>query len=112
MEGIGAEPKGNITPRESGQTFAWSLITREFGKPLEAGKQMTAVATPAGAPTYEAIDWNSVNWKKVKRNVRRLQARIVKASGLSRVRLTAHARFLGGWGPAMAPGYPTGEEIW
>jgi RNA-directed DNA polymerase len=40
---------------------------------------MTAVATLAGAPTYEAIDWNSVNWKEVNRNVRRLQARIVKA---------------------------------
>jgi len=40
---------------------------------------MTAVATPAGAPTYEAIDWNSIDWKKVNRNVRRLQARIVKA---------------------------------
>jgi RNA-directed DNA polymerase len=35
---------------------------------------MTAVATLAGAPTYEAIDW-----KKINRNVRRLQARIVKA---------------------------------
>jgi RNA-directed DNA polymerase len=79
MEVIGVESKDNITLRESAQTFAWSLITRELGKPLEAGKQMTAVATLAGAPTYEAIDWNSINWKKVKRNVRRLQARIVKA---------------------------------
>jgi len=40
---------------------------------------MTAVATLAGAPTYEAVDWNSIDWKKVTRNVRRLQARIVKA---------------------------------
>ena len=58
---------------------------------------MTAVATLAGAPTYGTIGWNSINWKKVNRNVRRLQARIVKAivkprpttgrlSGLSRVR--------------------------
>ncbi|NIO69563.1 MAG: group II intron reverse transcriptase/maturase [Anaerolineae bacterium] len=40
---------------------------------------MTAVATLAGAPTYEAIDWFSIDWQKVNRNVRRLQARIVKA---------------------------------
>jgi len=41
---------------------------------------MTAVATLAGAPCYEVvIDWNQIYWKKVYRNVRRLQARIVKA---------------------------------
>ena len=40
---------------------------------------MTAVATLAGAPTYRVIDWHSIDWKKVNRNVRRLQARIVKA---------------------------------
>ena len=40
---------------------------------------MTAVVTLTGAPTYGTIDWNSIDWKKVNRNVRRLQARIVKA---------------------------------
>ncbi|MFB0535425.1 MAG: group II intron reverse transcriptase/maturase [Anaerolineae bacterium] len=40
---------------------------------------MTAVATLAGAPPYRVVDWNSIDWKKVNRNVRRLQARIVKA---------------------------------
>ena len=40
---------------------------------------MTAVVTLAGAPTYEGIDWNRIDWKKVNRNVKRLQARIVKA---------------------------------
>jgi RNA-directed DNA polymerase len=40
---------------------------------------MTAVATLAGAPPHEGIDWNSIHWEKVYRNVRRLQARIVKA---------------------------------
>jgi len=40
---------------------------------------MTAVATLAGAPTCGAVDWNTVDWKKVNRTVRRLQARIVKA---------------------------------
>ena len=34
---------------------------------------------PAGAAPGHAIDWHSINWKKVYRTVRRLQARIVKA---------------------------------
>src|SRR5436305_14668858 len=40
---------------------------------------MSAVATPAGATPNTAVDWHSVNWKKVYRTVRRLQTRIVKA---------------------------------
>lgn len=40
---------------------------------------MMAVATLAGAPTYGAEDWNSIDWDQANRNVRRLQARIVKA---------------------------------
>ena len=37
------------------------------------------MATPAGAASHTAVDWHSINWKKVHRTVRRLQARIVKA---------------------------------
>src|SRR5436190_3745862 len=40
---------------------------------------MSAVVTPAGAAPDTAVDWHSINWKKVYRAVRRLQARIVKA---------------------------------
>jgi RNA-directed DNA polymerase len=40
---------------------------------------MTAVATQAGAPFSVKIDWPGIDWRKVKRNVRRLQVRIVKA---------------------------------
>src|SRR5436309_13209714 len=40
---------------------------------------MSAVATPAGAVPDTTLDWHSINWKKVYRTVRRLQARIVKA---------------------------------
>jgi RNA-directed DNA polymerase len=40
---------------------------------------MSAVATPAGAAPGLVTDWHSINWKKVWHNVRRLQARIVKA---------------------------------
>src|SRR6267378_133798 len=42
---------------------------------------MSAVATPAGAVPNTAVDWQAINWKKVYRTVRRLQARIVKAVG-------------------------------
>ena len=40
---------------------------------------MSAAETLAGAAPDVATDWHSINWKKVYRNVRRLQARIVKA---------------------------------
>jgi len=40
---------------------------------------MSRVATPAGAASGPATDWHSINWNKVYRTVRRLQARIVKA---------------------------------
>src|SRR6202034_4032949 len=40
---------------------------------------MSAVETPAGAALDTTVNWHSINWKKVYRAVRRLQARIVKA---------------------------------
>jgi RNA-directed DNA polymerase len=40
---------------------------------------MSRVATPAGAAPNTAVDWHAINWQKVYRTVRRLQARIVKA---------------------------------
>src|ERR1700704_6323540 len=40
---------------------------------------MSAAATLAGAAPNTTVDWHSINWKKVYRTVRRLQARIVKA---------------------------------
>lgn len=39
---------------------------------------MSAAVKPAGA-VPDPLDWHSINWKKVQRTVRRLQARIVKA---------------------------------
>jgi hypothetical protein len=33
----------------------------------------------AGASLRESVDWHRINWKQAHRNVRRLQARIVKA---------------------------------
>jgi RNA-directed DNA polymerase len=40
---------------------------------------MSAAEKLAGAAPGLAFDWHSIDWKKVYRNVRRLQARIVKA---------------------------------
>src|ERR1700676_3975158 len=40
---------------------------------------MSAVETPTGAVPNRVVDWHSINWNKVQRTVRRLQARIVKA---------------------------------
>jgi RNA-directed DNA polymerase len=44
---------------------------------------MTAVIT-AGAASREAMHWHAIDWRKAHRNVRRLQARIVKAWQASR----------------------------
>ena len=41
---------------------------------------MTAVATPAGAVSRNAVDWHALNWQKAHTIVRRLQGRIVKAT--------------------------------
>ena len=40
---------------------------------------MSAAEMPAGAAPDRTPDWHSIEWKKVWRTVRRLQARIVKA---------------------------------
>lgn len=40
---------------------------------------MTAVARLAGAPSATSDNWKAINWRKVNREVRRLQIRIAKA---------------------------------
>src|SRR3712207_7513347 len=44
---------------------------------------MTA-GLPAGAASHAEVDWHSVDWQQVTENVRRLQARIVKATQAGR----------------------------
>ena len=41
---------------------------------------MTAHALPADAVSHELTNWHAINWRQVAENVRRLQARIVKAT--------------------------------
>jgi RNA-directed DNA polymerase len=55
------------------------LDTRELDKPTKEEKQMT-VASPTDASSYDLEDWHAINWQKAHQNVRRLQARIVKAT--------------------------------
>ena len=66
----------------------------------------TVAPVGSGAASHGKTDWRQVDWQAVRRNVRRLQARIVKATqgvtasndmgvsrGLSRVRGNSPARF-------------------
>ncbi len=41
---------------------------------------LVEVIHPTGAAPRDPEDWHSIDWKKVNENVRRLQARIVKAT--------------------------------
>src|SRR5258708_15576292 len=69
-----------MTPRESGETSIWSFMTKALSKPIEETKQMTA-EQPAGAASHDIVKgWHDINWQAVHSNVRRLQARIVKAT--------------------------------
>jgi RNA-directed DNA polymerase len=45
---------------------------------------MTAVATRAGAFSHADGRWTAINWRQAHQNVRRLQARIVKATQAGR----------------------------
>jgi hypothetical protein len=83
MGRIGVARLSHITPRESGQTAIGSLITRAFGQPTKEATQMSA-ACPAGAASHYTMDWQAINWPKVYRMVRRLQARLVKAEQAGR----------------------------
>jgi RNA-directed DNA polymerase len=69
--------------RASGLTSIGSFVTRAFGKQIEEAKQMTA-ATAAGAASHDSMDWHAIAWPKAHTIVRRLQARIVKATQAGR----------------------------
>src|SRR5262245_14960692 len=66
--------------RESGLTSLGCSITRE-PRLTDSGRQadMSAAEMLAGAAPRRPPDWHSIDWRKVGRTVRRLQARIVKA---------------------------------
>ena len=87
----------NIISRESGQTSIWSYVTRKVGKSSKEEKQMAVMkslamtdnlrnpnpstaSSIAGASSPTGDGWHDIEWPKVHQNVRRLQARIVKAT--------------------------------
>ncbi len=53
-------------------------MTRKLEEPTQEVMQMTAEASAGATPHSE--DWHAINWQKVHETVRRLQARIVKAT--------------------------------
>src|SRR6516165_1714155 len=71
--------------RESGLTSLGCSVTRE-PRPTDPGRQAdrSAAEMLAGAAPERTPDWHSIDWKKVWRTVRRLQARIVKAVAAGR----------------------------
>jgi hypothetical protein len=79
MEEIEVEQTRKITPRESEQTSTRSPLTREQGKPIKEAKQMMVEHTGAASHGIVA-GGHDIDWQAIHRNVRRLQARIVKAT--------------------------------
>jgi len=68
---------------QAGRLPAWSIVTRELVEPSQKEKQMN-VDSSMCASLGEATHWDQMNWPKCERQVRRLQARIVKATRKSR----------------------------
>ena len=74
------------------------------------------------ASSDKATHWDQINWSQCARRVRRLQARIVKATtgsaraglriGLSRMRGNSHVRFSGEGVAATLLPYPTGHPLY
>jgi hypothetical protein len=54
------------------------FIAREFGESLERGKHMTVDKT--GAPGDITKGWRAIDWHKARREIRRLQMRLAKAT--------------------------------
>jgi len=89
MGRIGVEAVANIALRESELTSARSLITTELGKAAKEARQMAGErmrgsrqsAPPSpGAAFHDGLQWDQIDWTNAYRHVRRLQARIVKAT--------------------------------
>lgn len=74
---------GSALPRETGLTSIWSYSTRTLDEPTQEAKQMMT-AYPVGAASRSTLNWQAINWPKVHRTVRRLQARIVQATQAGR----------------------------
>lgn len=61
-------------------TVATATATAIATAPTTAPTAAPTAATATGAASHAEVDWHSIDWPKVHQNVRRLQARIVKAT--------------------------------
>ena len=77
--GNGTDTGGNIPRRASGQTARRCGLTRARDEPRTEALPLTA-AHAAGAVSHLSTDWHSIPWNTVNETVRRLHARLVKAT--------------------------------
>src|SRR5689334_1927019 len=77
---MGQIPGCDITRPARVQTSDRSFVTREFDEPLKEEKQMNAETSSACASSDDGVAWHSIDWAKAHHTVRRLQARIAKAT--------------------------------
>jgi hypothetical protein len=81
MGWIRVAARANITRPEREQTSDRSFLTKKLEEPRKEEKQMNAENnTFACASSDGEMQWHQIDWSQAHRNVRRLQARIVKAT--------------------------------
>ena len=78
MGWIGVEQVQHHPTRKRADFLCGSCITKDLDQPIQEAKQMTALQ--AGAVSHRDVDWHAINWHKAHTIVRRLQARLVKAT--------------------------------
>jgi RNA-directed DNA polymerase len=83
MGWIGVALRQHDPTRKRADFPCGSCVTRALGEPIEETEQMTA-PVQAGAVSHKEVDWHAINWQKAHTIVRRLQARIVKATQVGR----------------------------
>src|SRR5919108_5101418 len=69
----------NVPRRDSGQTSLGSMLTRALEEPTKGVMHMMADSSARATP-HRPEDWHSMQWKPANERVRRLQARIGKAT--------------------------------
>ena len=108
-----ADRSWDITPRESGLTSVWSLITGELGEPPSRGNANDGQARTGWCALSR--DECGVAASAYREGVTRFTRRTAspregRLRGLSRVKGNFHARFLGGGAAATPPCYPAGDS--
>jgi RNA-directed DNA polymerase len=83
MGRIGIEPQGDIIPAGNGADFRVVSPHERVWRTFKEDKQMNATTGACAASGMER-DWHEINWATCHRHVRRLQARIVKATQAGR----------------------------